>query len=80
VEIDVLPGVDLSSVDLDRIRKDLSEFRDRRRLSVGGDVHGREHDGEVDVPYQQIVIDRCNRQDLARLVIDDQECGILWRE
>ena len=67
----------------------LSELRDRRPLPVG-DVHGREHDGKPvglgetrhrhDVAGQQIVVDRRDRLNLARLVVDDDECGILRRE
>ena len=89
-EIDVFPRVDLGAVYLDRVRKDLPELRDGRRLPIGGDVHGREHDGEPvglgetrhrhDVAYQQIVVDRCDRLNLARLVVDDNECTILRRQ
>ena len=80
-KLDILPGVDLSSVELDGICKDGFQFRECWWLSVRDNVHGRQHDWKSvglgkarhrdDVAGQQLRIHRGDCRQLSRLVVND---------
>src|ERR1700749_647000 len=83
-ELDVFPGVDRRPVDLGAVRQNGPQLGDRRALTVC-DVDRRQHDGQVegagqpghgdDIVDQHLTVDRGDRLDLARWVVDSYQ----WR-